>query len=208
MPGGRGSQPRYHTGLFRLVGHPVGRDDQDGHREHEEHDRPDPDGREPSCLLPDGRFALVRPARTISPSRISITTTSSRRARSAPSCVSASRAEPGPACAGPPADDEAKEKAGVEVLKTAYESLCIYILRFLDAELKGDEAGKEFVETRYRDTPLADASPHVEYVAPAHRPVPLRRELLPAPDTASTAVLPPRERERCDHRRAQAIPEG
>jgi hypothetical protein len=44
--------------------------------------------------------------------------------------------------------------------------LCVYVLHFLDAELKGDAAGKQFLATRYRDTPLAGASPHVEYVPP------------------------------------------
>ena len=51
-------------------------------------------------------------------------------------------------------------------MKSAYESLCTYILHFLDAELKGDEAGKKFVATQYRDTPLAGAAPHVEYLPP------------------------------------------
>jgi hypothetical protein len=51
-------------------------------------------------------------------------------------------------------------------VRSGYESLCVYILRFLDAELKGDAAGKEFLATRYRDTPLAGAAPHAEYVPP------------------------------------------
>jgi hypothetical protein len=75
---------------------------------------------------------------------------------------------PNPAPAGPATliGEEAKERAGVEAINSGYESLCIYILRFLDAELKADAAGKEFLATRYRDTPLAGSAPHVEYVPP------------------------------------------
>jgi pimeloyl-ACP methyl ester carboxylesterase len=65
-----------------------------------------------------------------------------------------------------PNAEEVKERTRLTAVKSAYESLCIYILHFLDAELKGDAAGKKFVATQYRDTPLAGAAPHVEYVPP------------------------------------------
>jgi hypothetical protein len=64
----------------------------------------------------------------------------------------------------PPNAEEVKERTRLTAVKSAYESLCTYILHFLDAELKGDAAGKKFVATQYRDTPLAGAEPHVEYV--------------------------------------------
>ncbi len=74
---------------------------------------------------------------------------------------------PHPAQPGPDQPvDEAEEQAGVAAVRSGYEALCVYILRFLDAELKGDAAGQEFLATRYRDTPLAGAAPHVEYVPP------------------------------------------
>jgi hypothetical protein len=68
--------------------------------------------------------------------------------------------------AGPPNAEEVKERTRLTAVKSAYESLCTYIFHFLDAELKGDAAGKKFVATQYRDTPLAGAAPHVEYVPP------------------------------------------
>jgi hypothetical protein len=68
--------------------------------------------------------------------------------------------------AGPPDAQEVKDRARLTAVKSAYESLCTYILHFLDAELKGDAAGKNFVATQYRDTPLAGAVPHLEYVPP------------------------------------------
>jgi predicted dienelactone hydrolase len=67
---------------------------------------------------------------------------------------------------GPPNAEEVKERTRLTAVKSAYEFLCDYVLHFLDAELKGDAAGKEFVTTRYRDTPLTGAAPHVEYVPP------------------------------------------
>jgi dienelactone hydrolase len=67
---------------------------------------------------------------------------------------------------GPPSDDEVEEHAQLPAVRSAYEALCVYILHFLDAELKGDAAGKAFLATQYRDTPLAGAAPHVEYVPP------------------------------------------
>src|SRR5262245_41320014 len=67
---------------------------------------------------------------------------------------------------GPPNAEEVKERTRLTAVKSAYESLCTYILHFLDAELKGDAAGKEFVATHYHNTPLAGAAPHVEYLPP------------------------------------------
>jgi hypothetical protein len=68
--------------------------------------------------------------------------------------------------AGLPHADVVKERTRLTAVKSAYEALCTYVLHFLDAELKGDAAGKKFVATQYRDTPLAGAAPHVEYVPP------------------------------------------
>jgi hypothetical protein len=68
--------------------------------------------------------------------------------------------------AGPPSAEQVKDWTRLTAVKAAYESLCTYILHFLDALLKGDAAGKKFVATQYRDTPLAGAAPHVEYVPP------------------------------------------
>ena len=67
---------------------------------------------------------------------------------------------------GPPTPRKPRSGRASTAVKSAYESLCVYVLRFLDAELKGDAAGKEFLATQYRDTPLAGAAPHVEYVPP------------------------------------------
>jgi hypothetical protein len=66
----------------------------------------------------------------------------------------------------PPDAEDVKERERLEEVKSSYESLCHFLLQFLNAELKGDEAGKEFVATRYRDTPLAGPAPHVEHVPP------------------------------------------
>jgi hypothetical protein len=74
--------------------------------------------------------------------------------------------KPGRGSGNPPNADEAKELAHLAKVRSGYESLCIYILRFLDAELKGNAAGKKFLATQYRDTPLAGVAPHVVYVPP------------------------------------------
>jgi pimeloyl-ACP methyl ester carboxylesterase len=71
---------------------------------------------------------------------------------------------PGQAAPDSTAMGEAKEKASLETTKAGYESVCAYLLHFLDAELKGDAAGKEFLTNKYRDTKLGGAAPHVEYV--------------------------------------------
>lgn len=71
--------------------------------------------------------------------------------------------------ASPPSSDKdaaeaAAEKAELEAVKPAYEALCIYVLHFLDAELKGDTAAKQFIAKQYRDTKLAGTAPHVLWV--------------------------------------------
>jgi pimeloyl-ACP methyl ester carboxylesterase len=58
----------------------------------------------------------------------------------------------------------AEEKAALERARAGYQALCRYILRFLQAELKGDAAGKEFLAKQYRDTRLGGDQPHVEYM--------------------------------------------
>jgi pimeloyl-ACP methyl ester carboxylesterase len=68
----------------------------------------------------------------------------------------------------PDAEALAKEKAALERSSAGYQALCLYILRFLEAELKGDAAGKEFLAIQYRDTKLGGDRPHVEYM-PAGR---------------------------------------
>ncbi|MFX8203573.1 hypothetical protein ABTL17_19860, partial [Acinetobacter baumannii] len=52
------------------------------------------------------------------------------------------------AAGGPPNAEEVKERTRLRAVKSAYESLCDYILHFLDAELKGDAASQQFVTTR------------------------------------------------------------
>lgn len=58
----------------------------------------------------------------------------------------------------------AEEKAALEAARAKYQAVCFYALRFLEAELKGDEAAKDFLAKQYRDTKLGGADPHVEYV--------------------------------------------
>jgi hypothetical protein len=57
---------------------------------------------------------------------------------------------PARASGSPPTADDAKELTHLARVGSAYESLCVYILRFLDAELKEDAAAKEFLATQYR----------------------------------------------------------
>jgi pimeloyl-ACP methyl ester carboxylesterase len=58
----------------------------------------------------------------------------------------------------------AEEKASLERTRAGYQAVCVYVLRFLEAELKGDETGKDYLAKQYWDTKLGDAVPHVEYV--------------------------------------------
>jgi pimeloyl-ACP methyl ester carboxylesterase len=62
------------------------------------------------------------------------------------------------------ADARAEEKAALEKARAKYQAVCLYVLRFLEAELKADAAGKDFLAKQYRDTKLGGAEPHVEYV--------------------------------------------
>jgi pimeloyl-ACP methyl ester carboxylesterase len=64
----------------------------------------------------------------------------------------------------PAKDVEAKEKAELDAVRAGYKALCIYVLRYFDAYLKGDAAGKDFLAKQHRDTKLGGADPHVEYV--------------------------------------------
>jgi pimeloyl-ACP methyl ester carboxylesterase len=62
------------------------------------------------------------------------------------------------------AEARAREKSALERARAGYQALCLYILRFLEAELKGDAAGKGFLAKQYRDTQLGGDRPHVEYM--------------------------------------------
>jgi hypothetical protein len=62
------------------------------------------------------------------------------------------------------AEARAEENAALARVKAGYQALCLYILRFLEAELKGDAAGKDFLAKQYRDARLGDVEPHVEFV--------------------------------------------
>jgi dienelactone hydrolase len=69
---------------------------------------------------------------------------------------------------GQKAAERAREKAALEKARAGYRALCVYVLRFLEAKLKGDVAGKDFLAKQYRHTRPGDAEPWVEYV-PAGR---------------------------------------
>ncbi len=62
------------------------------------------------------------------------------------------------------ADARAEEKAAMEKSKSGYEALCNYVLRFFEAMLKAEPAGKEFLAKQYRSTQFGGTDPHVEYV--------------------------------------------
>jgi pimeloyl-ACP methyl ester carboxylesterase len=65
-----------------------------------------------------------------------------------------------------PVAARAKEKTALERARAGYQAVCVYILRFLEAKLKGDAAGADFLAKQYRDTKFGDGAPHVEYVPP------------------------------------------
>jgi len=88
--------------------------------------------------------------------------------------VLARRDEPGPS-----AEERATEAADLERARARYPALCIYVLRFLEAELKGDAAAKAFLDKQYRDTRPSGDDPHVEF-APEGRSGP-----DPYPDDAT-----------------------
>jgi hypothetical protein len=58
----------------------------------------------------------------------------------------------------------AEENAALGRAGAGYQALCIYILRFLEAELKADRGGKDFLATQYRETRPGGDEPHVEFV--------------------------------------------
>src|SRR5262249_26502291 len=62
------------------------------------------------------------------------------------------------------AQGRAEEQAALVRVQAGYQALCLYILRFLEAELKGAAAGRDFLATQYRDTQLGGDEPHVEFV--------------------------------------------
>lgn len=64
------------------------------------------------------------------------------------------------------ATDRARGETDRERARAGYRALCVYVLRFLEAKLKGDAAGEDFLAERYRDTEFGDGAPHVEYVPP------------------------------------------
>lgn len=63
------------------------------------------------------------------------------------------------------AEARAEQKAELAKVNAGYAALCEYILRFLEAELKGDAPAKEALSTLLRSTRLG-AEPHVEFVPP------------------------------------------
>lgn len=67
--------------------------------------------------------------------------------------------EPGRAAA-----DRDRDRAALKSAREGYRALCGYILRFLEAELKGDAAARDFLAKQYRDTRFGGAEPHVEHV--------------------------------------------
>lgn len=85
---------------------------------------------------------------------------------------------------GQSSEGKAKAQAHAGAVRQGYEALCVYVLRFLEAELKGDKPAQEYVATQYRDTPLGGTMPHVEYLAPGVSGPPAYQEgdrALPTP---------------------------
>jgi hypothetical protein len=64
----------------------------------------------------------------------------------------------------PTAEARAEEKATLARVRVGYQALCLYVLRFLEAELKGDAAGKAFLAKQYRDTKLGGDEPHADWM--------------------------------------------
>lgn len=81
------------------------------------------------------------------------------------------------------ADARAEDRAALEKARAKYQAVCLYVLRFLEAELKGDAAGKEFLAKQYRDTSLGGADPHVEYVPEGRTGPEPYAEASPVPPT-------------------------
>lgn len=62
------------------------------------------------------------------------------------------------------AEARTEEKVALARVRAGYQALCQYVLRFLEAELKGDAAGKEFLAKQYRSAKLGSDEPHVDYM--------------------------------------------
>jgi predicted dienelactone hydrolase len=60
------------------------------------------------------------------------------------------------------AEARAEDRATLARVRAGYQALCLYALCFLEAELKGVAAGKEFLAKQYRDTKLGGDEPHVD----------------------------------------------
>jgi dienelactone hydrolase len=63
-----------------------------------------------------------------------------------------------------PAASRAAKKAALERVRAEYQAICMYILQFLEAELKGNAAAKDYLAKQYRDTRLGEDAAHVEHV--------------------------------------------
>lgn len=64
------------------------------------------------------------------------------------------------------AESRAAQQSELATVQAGYHGLCGHILRFLEAELKGDVKAKEILAAQYRSTKLGGAEPHVEFVPP------------------------------------------
>src|SRR5262249_36746553 len=62
-----------------------------------------------------------------------------------------------------PAKARTEAKADLERTRAGYQAVCVYVLRFLEAELKGDPAGKDYLAKQYR-AGMPGGAVHVEYV--------------------------------------------
>ena len=74
-------------------------------------------------------------------------------------------------------------------VNAGYESLCNYVLHFLDAELKGDATGKNFLMKQYRDTRLGGDKPHVDYMPEGKtNPDPYKEDSHPSTNPAAASA--------------------
>lgn len=80
-------------------------------------------------------------------------------------------------------DAEATGAARVKAVRTGYEALCVFVLRFLDAQLKRDAASNEFLAKQYRDTKVGGAMPHVEFAPVGESAARLYEETASEPPT-------------------------
>jgi hypothetical protein len=61
-------------------------------------------------------------------------------------------------------EERANEAAELERVRARYATLCGYVHRFLESELKGDPAARAELERQYTNTRLGGEDPHVELV--------------------------------------------